>query len=82
MSWKLVGPGLYGFRIGLSATVSQTSQEHQPYPNANIEFYELHLSDANSVCGLATLNNQNLYGLCPLSQRLFCAPATGRAKSY
>ena len=63
----------------ISATASHTSQERQPCPNLNKQFYDLHHSDADSTCGLAVFNNPNLYGLRPLVQRLFCVPASSAA---
>ena len=33
----------------------------------------------DSACGLATFNNHKLYGLRPLVQHLFCAPASSAA---
>jgi len=66
-----------------SVSASQTcSQERQPCPNLNKQFYDLHHSDgcdADSTCGLAAFNNPNLYGLRPLVQRLFCVPASSAA---
>ena len=61
------------------AIISQNNQERPPRPNLNKQFYDLHHSDADSACGLATFNNQELYGLRPLAQRLFCAPASSAA---
>ena len=67
----------------LEVSASQTcSQERQPCPNLNKQFYDLHHSDgcdADSTCGLAAFNNPNLYGLRPLVQRLFCVPASSAA---
>lgn len=61
-----------------SAAVSQHNPEER-LPNLNKQFYELHHSDDDAASGLTIFNNFKLFGLRPLAQRLFCAPASSAA---
>jgi hypothetical protein len=60
-----------------SGSASQQTTEMQS--NLNKQFYDLHHSVADAASGLAIFNEPKLFGLRPLAQRLFSAPAGSAA---